>query len=306
MKWVCDKQFLSTKYHYSVKRVFTDCEAGNDHHGAKRRDVVRLQCQPMTDLAFHIPRLFGKETGYISIDCSGVLRTMRVLVSDISRLESSNSSSRPVLESAARHMNTVTASFLLFTRTWGLCWSRWFRAFPHTLSCDCWSSVTLRVKVICFFLHVYHPNKYKTLLLDALPIERGDTITIKGAFKTVCDYYGFNEYTIVTTDNASSNDRCFGAVQNKCKAHGLNTACMQYVSDTKRATQKLFLNLDERRGIRAFFATVEGACSALRGSANSSFVAWLEDNIESNPDLAGLEPTRPPKSAQQEGWGRLS
>ena len=80
------------------------------------------------------------------------------------------------------HMNRVTASFLWFTRTWGLCWSRWFRAFPHT-PCDCWSSVALRVKEICFFLHVYHPNKYKTLLLDAMPIERGDAITIKGAFK---------------------------------------------------------------------------------------------------------------------------
>lgn len=64
--------------------MFTDCKAGNDHHGAKRRDVVQLQCQPTTDLAFHIPRLFAKETGYISIDCSDVLKTMRVLVSDIS------------------------------------------------------------------------------------------------------------------------------------------------------------------------------------------------------------------------------
>lgn len=162
------------------------------------------------------------------------------------------------------------------------------------------------MKEICFFLHVYHPNKYKTLLLDAMPIERGDAITIEGALKTVCDYYGLNEYTIVTTDNASSNYRCFGAVQNECKAHSLNTACIQYVPDTKRATQKLSLNLDERRVIRAFFATVEGTYSTLRGSAYSSFVAWLEDNIESNPDLAGLEPTRPPKSAQQEGWGRLS
>ena len=160
------------------------------------------------------------------------------------------------------------------------------------------------MKVICFFLHVYHPNKYKTLLLDALPIERGDAITIKGAFKTVCDYYGLNEYTIVTTDNASSNDRCFGAVQKECKAHGLNTACMQYVSDTKRATQKLSLNLDERRVIRALFSTVEGTCSALRSSVNSSFVAWLEDNNESNPDLAGLEPTRPPKQCATRGLGK--
>lgn len=75
-----DKQFLSTKYHYSVKRVFTDCEVGNDDQCAKRHAVVQLQCQPTTDLAFHIPRLFGKETGYISIDCSDVLRTMRAIL----------------------------------------------------------------------------------------------------------------------------------------------------------------------------------------------------------------------------------
>lgn len=293
--------------YYAVKRVSSDCEGRKDDEGAKRRDVVQPQCQPTTDLAFHIPRMLGKGSGYITLDCSDVLRTMRVIVSDISLSWNRRTAAADLYwsmqlatyEQSDRLIPQIYEDVRIMLKSLIPCFS------SYSLSCDCWSSVSLRVKVICFFLHVYHQNKYKTLLLDVIPIDKGDALSIKSAFKALCDYYGLDESTVVTTDNASSNVRCFGAFQNECKAHGLNTACMHLVSDTKRATQKLFLNFDERRVIRAFFATVEGTCSTLRGSAFSSFVAWLEDNITSNPDLAGLEPTRPPKQCVTRWLGKI-
>lgn len=63
----------------------------------------------------------------------------------------------------------------------------------YSFSCDCWSTLKVDFKAVCFFLHVYFENQYHSFLLDVVPIEDGSAFSIDESFKRICRVWAVSE-----------------------------------------------------------------------------------------------------------------
>ena len=66
------------------------------------------------------------------------------------------------------------------------------------------------------FIHVYHQHRFRTLLLDVVPVDDGKADDIKSAMMSVCDFYNLKEDSLITNDGAFANIRCFGTRRLVC------------------------------------------------------------------------------------------
>lgn len=256
--------------------------------------------------AFCYPQYVGIGSGYIHIDAEKVAKTMRVLESSISLSWDRRSKAADLWwdnEIATYDQSKATIP-IIYSNTKILLKSLIPHFTSYSFSCDCWSSMSLKFKVICYFLHVYHNQEFRTFLLDAVPIEKGDAQCIRGSYKSVCEYYGLKEEAFITTDNASSNVNCFGDLQNACKAHSINTACSHLVSKTVKDSSVLALSVEERQCVRDYFSVAESTCGAFRGSLQS-LIAWYAENKAQNMDINVETITKPPKACETRWLGKI-
>lgn len=290
---------------FPQKRQLVDVEVEEEDYESKviRSDIAITEDSPS---CFRRPASFFQCEGLGEMCCIRVAKTMRVIVLNIplSWNRRTNSSDLYFTYELATYDQSDRTIPLIYKNTKRMLKSLIPCFAAYSLSCDCWSTLSLDMKVICFFIHVYHNGKYKTMLLDAVPINRSDSDSINKAFCSVCEEYGLDKNCFVTTDNASSNVSCFGSRQNRCVAHAISTSCVHTQSSTPSRTKGLFLEAKERKIVREYFELVESVCGLFRRGVYREFCEWFAHSKSLFPDISDITLKRPPKVCETRWLGK--
>ena len=286
---------------YSLKRA-----ACGDSIPSKRSNSANAGDSAEWLVVFKPPHCIGAGTGYDIVMESHVMRTMRILVSNIALSWNRRESIADLYwrdQLATYHQSNkmiplIYENLRILMKQLLPCFS------SYSLSCDAWSMPSVNFKAICFFIHVYHQRKYRTLLLDVRSIEGGTAVDIADSLKSVCGYYGLDPNALITTDGASANIKCFGDKRLVCMAHALNTACAHLVS-TAKESKKSTLSFEERTIIREYFNTAERICKIFRSDTYDEFVAWYKVHSASRPDGEKVDLTKPNKPCETRWIGKI-
>lgn len=157
----------------------------------------------------------------------------------------------------------------------------------YTISFDCWSTLKVSFKAVCFFAHVYSDGKYTSFLLDVKPLTDGSSECLQKAYQEVASFYNLKDGVLFVGDSAAVNTAAFGDRKLLCFAHCLNTACSHLTSTTSdsSARVKYGLTFDERHKVSNYFGGIVTLCQVFRGSAFKELKEWFEEKKATMEDV---------------------
>lgn len=170
----------------------------------------------------------------------------------------------------------------------------------YTISFDCWSTMNVAFKAVCFFAHVYRDGQYTSFLLDVKSIADGSSDSLKKAFKEVVDFYNLKEGVLLVGDSAAVNTAAFGNRKLLCFAHCFNTACSHLTSTTADRSAKINYGLKnyERSKVSSYFGVVVTVCQLFRGSSFNELKEWFEEKKNTMEDIRDVKLTKPLKACE--------
>ena len=287
----------------SISAFLSSKRAAPDTPSVEPAPKIPFLAAPLPEernIVLFLPRELGESVGYFPINSYTVMKVMRVIVTDIALTWRRRGTSLHLYwdtEIASygvidKYLPTIYGNVKAMLK----CLTTIFT--DYSFSCDCWSTLKVGFKAVCFFLHVYFEKQYYSFLLDVVPIEDGSAFSIDESFKKICAEYGLSPKALITTDNASSNVACFKESRLCCMAHSINTACRHLTADTEKETRTYKLTLSQRREIRDFFETAKQVCQLFRGPTYSVFLEWFEEKKSMMSDLCGLKLKQPVKPCE--------
>lgn len=170
----------------------------------------------------------------------------------------------------------------------------------YTISFDCWSTINVAFKAVCFFAHVYTDGQYTSFLLDVKSIPDGSSDSLKKAYQEVADFYNLKDGVLFVGDSAAVNTAAFGKRKLLCFAHCLNTACSHLTSTTADRSTKIDYGLKyyERNIVSSYFGVAVAVCQLFRGSTFNELNEWFEEKKNTMEDTRDVKLAKPLKACE--------
>lgn len=92
----------------------------------------------------------------------------------------------------------------------------------YAFACDGWSTLRHGVILEAFFVTFFHRGSFRSVLLDAYPMEKTTSSDIQTAFNHVCNTFRLSTDHYITTDSATNNISAFADKRSMCLAHALS------------------------------------------------------------------------------------